>query len=59
MQVKQIEDVLVQPVIEEDYEQFGAGFDSFMLFDLFDEDAFAFRAGADGDAVLPSIFSDL
>lgn len=39
--------------------EFGAGFDSIMPFDLFDEDAFAFRAGADGDAVLPSIFSDL
>jgi hypothetical protein len=39
--------------------EFGAGLDGFMPFDLFDEDTFAFCAGADGDAMLPSIFSDL
>jgi transcription factor SOX7/8/10/18 (SOX group E/F) len=30
-----------------------------MPFDLFGEEAFAFRAGADGNATLPSIYSDL
>ena len=39
--------------------EFGTGLDGIMPFDLFDEDTFAFRAGADGDAMLPSIFSDL
>lgn len=39
--------------------EFGADLDGLMPFDLYGEEAFAFRAGADGDATLPSIYSDL
>ncbi|KAF3035476.1 mat1-2 mating type protein [Didymella heteroderae] len=39
--------------------EFGADLDGTMPFDLFGEEAFAFRAGADGNATLPSIYSDL
>lgn len=39
--------------------EFGAEDDGAIPFDLFGEEAFAFRAGADGNATLPSIYSDL
>lgn len=39
--------------------EFGAELDCIMPFDLFGEEAFAFRDGADGNATLPSIYSDL
>lgn len=39
--------------------EFGADLEGTMPFDLFGEEAFAFRAGADGNATLPSIYSDL
>lgn len=39
--------------------EFGDDFEGTMPFDLFGEEALAFRAGADGNATLPSIFSDL
>ncbi|KAF1934333.1 MAT1-2-1 [Didymella exigua CBS 183.55] len=39
--------------------EFGADLESTIPFDLFGEEAFAFRAGADGNATLPSIYSDL
>jgi transcription factor SOX7/8/10/18 (SOX group E/F) len=38
--------------------EFGAGFDMDMSLALFDDEAFAFRDGADGNATLPSIFTD-
>nr|AER26930.1 MAT1-2-1 mating-type protein [Calophoma clematidina] len=39
--------------------EFGLYLDGTMPFELFGEEAFAFRAGADGNATLPSIYSDL
>nr|ANK36053.1 MAT1-2-1 [Didymella tanaceti]ANK36062.1 MAT1-2-1 [Didymella tanaceti]AOG62189.1 MAT1-2-1 mating type protein [Didymella tanaceti] len=39
--------------------EFGTDLEGTMPFDLFGEEAFAFRAGADGNATLPSIYSDL
>jgi hypothetical protein len=39
--------------------EFGADLEGSTPVDLFGEDAFAFRAGADGNASLPSIYSDL
>nr|AIF76160.1 mating-type protein MAT1-2-1 [Didymella maydis] len=39
--------------------EFGADLEGTMPFDIFGEEAFAFRAGADGNATLPSIYSDL
>lgn len=39
--------------------ELGADLEGIMPFDLFGEEAFAFRAGADGDATLPSFYSDL
>ncbi|KAF1841441.1 HMG DNA binding protein [Cucurbitaria berberidis CBS 394.84] len=38
--------------------EFGLDFGIEMPFELFGEEAFAFRAGADGNATLPSIYSD-
>jgi transcription factor SOX7/8/10/18 (SOX group E/F) len=38
--------------------EFGAGLDGIVPFNFFDEDTSAFRAGADGNATLPSIYSD-
>lgn len=38
--------------------EFGIEFDTSMSFDSFGEESFAFRAGADGNATLPSIYSD-
>ncbi|XPS94698.1 Mating Type protein MAT1-2-1 [Ascochyta lentis] len=39
--------------------EFGLDLEGNMPFELFGEEAFAFRAGADGNATLPSIYSDL
>ncbi|KZM23310.1 uncharacterized protein EKO05_0004459 [Ascochyta rabiei] len=39
--------------------EFGLNLEGTMPFELFGEEAFAFRAGADGNATLPSIYSDL
>ena len=39
--------------------EFVADLEGTMPFDLFGEEAFAFRAGADGNATLPWIYSDL
>nr|AER26933.1 MAT1-2-1 mating-type protein [Didymella pinodella] len=39
--------------------EFGTDLEGTMPFDLFGEEAFAFCAGADGSATLPSIYSDL
>lgn len=39
--------------------EFGTDLEGTMPFDLFGEEAFAFRAGADGSVTLPSIYSDL
>ena len=39
--------------------EFGADLEGIMPFDLFGEEAFAFRVGADGNATLPSIYADL
>lgn len=39
--------------------EFGPDLEGTMPFDLWGEEAFAFRAGADGNATLPSIYSDL
>lgn len=39
--------------------EFGIDLEGTMPFDLFGEESFAFRAGADGNATLPSIYSDL
>nr|AER26936.1 MAT1-2-1 mating-type protein [Longididymella vitalbae] len=39
--------------------EFGADLEGDMPFDLFGEESFAFRPGADGNATLPSIYSDL
>jgi hypothetical protein len=38
--------------------EFNGELDANMTFELFGEEAFAFRAGADGNATLPSIYSD-
>jgi hypothetical protein len=38
--------------------EFGAPVDTDLTFDLFDDEVFAFRTGADGNATLPSIYSD-
>lgn len=39
--------------------EFGFDQDEIMPFEQFGEEAFAFRAGADGNATLPSIYSEL
>lgn len=39
--------------------EFGADLGIDMPLELFGEEALAFRAGADGNATLPSIFSDV
>lgn len=39
--------------------EFGVDFQTNIPFDLFDGEPFAFRAGADGNATLPSFYSDM